>query len=86
MPPWLHLSNLGKCQIFPSNRCFRNLSPTFPTSLATRSNLGEVVIFDRSWYNRAGVERVMYKKLPREKIQLPKRLQSAVNGAGDHNP
>ena len=30
----------------------RSTSPHFPAA-------GEIVIFDRSWYNRAGVERVM---------------------------
>ena len=51
VPPWLHLSNLGKCQMFPSNRRFRNLSPTFPTSLTTRSNLSVLPsVHDRDRY------------------------------------
>jgi hypothetical protein len=29
----------GKCQTFPSNHRFRNLSPIFPTNLAIQSNL-----------------------------------------------
>ena len=33
-------------------RCTCSATPAFPAA-------GEIVIFDRSWYNRAGVERVM---------------------------
>jgi polyphosphate kinase 2 (PPK2 family) len=33
-----------------------DVRPALPSALA---RAGEVVIFDRSWYNRAGVERVM---------------------------
>jgi polyphosphate kinase 2 (PPK2 family) len=31
----------------------------FPTLLAELPSRGEIVLFDRSWYNRAGVEHVM---------------------------
>jgi polyphosphate kinase 2 (PPK2 family) len=38
---------------------FQRYLPHFPAA-------GEVVIFDRSWYNRAGVERVMGFCAPEE--------------------
>ena len=37
---------------------------------------GEIVLFDRSWYNRAGVERVMG-------FATPKQVQEFLNGAPD---
>jgi len=37
---------------------------------------GEIVLFDRSWYNRAGVERVMG-------FCTPKQVQEFLNGAPD---
>ena len=37
---------------------------------------GEIVLFDRSWYNRAGVERVMG-------VATPKQVQEFLNGAPD---
>ena len=37
---------------------------------------GEIVLFDRSWYNRAGVERVMG-------FAAPKQVQEFLNGAPD---
>ena len=37
-----------------------------------RDSAGEMVLFDRSWYNRAGVERVMGFYTP-EPLELPPR-------------
>jgi polyphosphate kinase 2 (PPK2 family) len=42
---------------------------------------GEVVIFDRSWYNRAGVERVMgfcSDKQARRALELAPRVEAAI--------
>ena len=46
---------------------------------------GEIVIFDRSWYNRAGVERVMgfcSKDEAREFLDLVPRLEKALVDSG----
>ena len=46
---------------------------------------GEVVLFDRSWYNRAGVEAVMGFCKPREVrrfLQLCPRVENAIIGSG----
>jgi polyphosphate kinase 2 (PPK2 family) len=43
----------------------------------SRTSAGEIVLFDRSWYNRAGVERVM--GLPRREVEafLEQRRRSS---------
>ena len=43
---------------------------------------GEVVIFDRSWYNRAGVERVMGFCTPAEPDKLPRAAPRRREGDG----
>ncbi|QRM56684.1 polyphosphate kinase 2 [Sinorhizobium sp. BG8] len=46
---------------------------------------GEVVIFDRSWYNRAGVERVMEfcsEKKARRFLELAPRFEAAIVESG----
>ena len=48
---------------------------------------GEVVIFDRSWYNRAGVERVMGFCTPAETerfLQLAPQVEKAMVDSGIH--
>ncbi len=45
---------------------FQRYVPHFPTT-------GEMVLFDRSWYNRAGVERVMGFCAPQEYTQFMKQ-------------
>ena len=49
--------------------------PHFPAA-------GEVVIFDRSWYNRAGVERVMGFSLRGRGISLPATRAAGRTGDG----
>ena len=45
---------------------------------------GEIVLFDRSWYNRAGVERVMHFCTPGEySTSSPRRPNSSRCSAGD---
>ena len=41
---------------------------------------GEVVIFDRSWYNRAGVERVMGFCTPEQTERVPASRSRRSNG------
>ncbi len=46
---------------------------------------GEIVIFDRSWYNRAGVERVMGftdEKLVREFLKITPMIEKAIVNSG----
>src|SRR5213078_5083466 len=46
---------------------------------------GEVVIFDRSWYNRAGVERVMgfcSEKQVREFLKIAPLVEKAIVNSG----
>src|ERR1700735_662912 len=48
----------------PSDR--QNSEWVFPRYVRHLPAAGEIVIFNRSWYNRAGVERVMGFSTPRE--------------------
>ena len=48
---------------------------------------GEIVIFDRSWYNRAGVERVMgFCSMEQVKrfLELTPEVEKAIIESGDH--
>ena len=53
--------------------------------LAEREAAGEIIIYDRSWYNRAGVERVMgfcTKKQHREFLEICPKFERQVVDSG----
>ena len=59
---------------------FQRYVPHLPTA-------GEIVLFDRSWYNRAGVERVMGFCTPDELagvLPLDTRVRAHAGPLGDH--
>ena len=50
---------------------------------------GEIVIFDRSWYNRAGVERVMgfcTEEQAKHFLEMMPGVEKAIVDDGDHSP
>ena len=54
----------------------------FQRYVAELPSVGEIVLFDRSWYNRAGVEHVMGFCTDEEYLRVPARLP-AVRGDAD---
>ncbi|MBI5837886.1 MAG: polyphosphate kinase 2 [Candidatus Eisenbacteria bacterium] len=57
----------------------------FQRYIAEMPTAGEIVLFDRSWYNRAGVERVMGFCTPREHLEFLRQapvLERMLVGSG----